>query len=172
MSKKGMGSHHSAKMQNDEWLTPPHILKALGEFDLDPCAPIDRPWPMAKNHYTKVDDGLQKQWIGRVWCNPPYGLMAAEWLQKLALHGRGIALIFARTETNMFFDQVWEKADSLLFIKGRLHFYTTEGKKSRTNSGAPSVLVSYSEKDSEILKNCDIEGKFIPINKLANGSKF
>jgi len=27
----------------DEWLTPPYIIKALGEFDLDPCAPINRP---------------------------------------------------------------------------------------------------------------------------------
>ena len=34
---KGMGSHQSANMQNDEWLTPPHILDALGQFDLDPA---------------------------------------------------------------------------------------------------------------------------------------
>lgn len=165
MKKDGMGSHHSANMINDEWLTPPHILKALGEFDLDPCAPIVRPWEMAKTHYTKVDNGLQKQWFGRVWCNPPYGLMAAEWLSKLADHGNGIALIFARTETNMFFDQVWTKADSLLFIKGRLFFYTVEGVKAKSNSGAPSVLVSYSKQDSEILMNSGIEGKFIPLKK-------
>jgi len=77
-----MGSHHSANMINDEWLTPPHILKALGEFDLDPCAPVVRPWPMAKTHYTKVDDGLQKQWFGRVWCNPPYGREIGAWVKK------------------------------------------------------------------------------------------
>lgn len=45
---RGMGSHQSARMKNDEWLTPPHVLKALGEFDLDPCAPITRPWEIAK----------------------------------------------------------------------------------------------------------------------------
>ena len=28
----------------DEWLTPPEIIKSLGEFDLDPCSPINRPW--------------------------------------------------------------------------------------------------------------------------------
>ena len=27
-------------MKNDEWLTPPHVLQALGPFDLDPCAPV------------------------------------------------------------------------------------------------------------------------------------
>ena len=26
-----------------EWLTPPEVIAALGEFDLDPCAPINRP---------------------------------------------------------------------------------------------------------------------------------
>jgi hypothetical protein len=36
----------------DEWLTPPEIIKSLGEFDLDPCSPINRPWDTAKNHYT------------------------------------------------------------------------------------------------------------------------
>ena len=35
----GVGTHQSAAMKNDEWLTPPHVLRALGPFDLDPCAP-------------------------------------------------------------------------------------------------------------------------------------
>ncbi len=42
--KTGMSRHTSTRMQNDEWLTPPSILKELGHFDLDPCSPINRPW--------------------------------------------------------------------------------------------------------------------------------
>ena len=57
----------------DEWLTPPEIVKSLGEFDLDPCSPIERPWDTAKNHFTINDNGLIQNWFGRVWCNPPYG---------------------------------------------------------------------------------------------------
>ncbi len=53
--RKGIGSHQSAKMKKDEWLTPPSILELLGDFDLDPCAPINRPWSMAKNHFTIKD---------------------------------------------------------------------------------------------------------------------
>lgn len=49
-------------MKNDEWLTPPEILVALGEFDLDPCAPVVRPWPTAKHHFTVEDDGLNQSW--------------------------------------------------------------------------------------------------------------
>ena len=162
-SRKGIGSHQSANMKNDEWLTPPHIINALGNFDLDPCAPIIRPWDTAVKHYTIEDNGLCKEWSGRVWCNPPYGLEASAWLDKLAKHGNGIALIFARTETKMFFEHVWNKADSLLFIEGRLFFHYVTGEKAKSNSGAPSVLVAYGSKNSEILQNCKIPGKFVSL---------
>lgn len=131
--KNGMGSHQSASMKNDEWLTPPYILNALGEFDLDPCSPVSRPWATANNHYTIKDDGLSKDWFGKVWCNPPYGTEVSKWLKKLAEHGNGIALIFARTETKMFFDHVWNKADALLFIEGRLSFYDINGQMAKAN---------------------------------------
>lgn len=156
-----MGSHQSAKMKNDEWLTPPEIIKELGPFDLDPCAPVIRPWDMAKKHYTIEDDGLTKDWSGRVWCNPPYGLEAAKWLEKLSQHGNGIALIFARTETRMFFDWVWNNADAMLFIEGRLFFYNNKGQKAKANAGAPSVLNAYGKNNSDVLFNCTIKGKFI-----------
>lgn len=157
----GMGSHQSARMKNDEWLTPPEIVRALGAFDLDPCAPIIRPWETAKEHYTMVMDGLSLPWHGRVWCNPPYGKEAARWLKRLADHGNGIALIFARTETAAFFSEVWTRATALLFIEGRLHFYTVDGERAKANSGAPSVLVAYGWGNAEALKNSGIQGKFI-----------
>ena len=71
------------------WLTPPHILKALGDFDLDPCASDSRPWDTARNHYTKDDDGLASPWFGRVWMNPPYGPPMGQWLRKLSEHSGG-----------------------------------------------------------------------------------
>lgn len=162
--RKGIGSHQSANMKKDEWLTPPEILHALGEFDLDPCAPISRPWNTAKEHFSIVDNGLMKEWRGRVWCNPPYGLEAAKWLQKLSDHNDGIALIFARTETKMFFDWVWSKATALKFIKGRLYFHHVDGTRAKANSGAPSVLVAYGSDSAKILRDADIKGQFIWLN--------
>jgi len=158
-----MGSHESARMKTDEWLTPPEILKELGEFDLDPCSPIHRPWDTAKVHYTIEDDGLSKEWFGRVWLNPPYGNMAAKWLDKLAVHGNGIALIFARTETKMFFDHVWDKADALLFFRGRLFFHHVTGEKASQNAGAPSVLVAYGEENMKTLESVSDWGKLIKL---------
>ena len=75
----GMGSHQSASMGKDEWLTPPGVVKALGDFDLDPCSPINRPWPTAAKHYTALDNGLRQVWTGRVWCNPHNGGATGRW---------------------------------------------------------------------------------------------
>lgn len=163
-TRSGIGSHHSASSGNDEWLTPPEIIKALGIFDLDPCSPICRPWDTALHHLNVNDDGLSCDWFGRVWCNPPYGLEATRWLNKLASHGNGIALIFARTETKMFFQEVWPKASGILFIEGRLFFYRVNGEKAKSNSGAPSVLVAYGEDNSETLKRSKIKGQFVGLS--------
>ena len=125
---KGMGSHQSAAMLKDEWLTPPEIIDALGgaySFDLDPCSPVNRPWPTARVHYTIVDNGLTRPWNGRLWFNPPYGgpPIVGPWMRRIAQHNHGTALIFARTETELFFETVWRRATALLFIEGRLYFY-------------------------------------------------
>lgn len=56
-----------------EWLTPPEIIQALGPFDLDPCAPIVRPWDTAQTYYTIDDNGLLKEWFGRVWLKSSVG---------------------------------------------------------------------------------------------------
>src|SRR3954447_20073031 len=99
--RRAMGSHESASGGSDEWLTPPDLLAALGRFDLDPCAPTTRPWDTAAAHYTIEDDGLRQPWTGRVWLTPPYA-NAGKWLHRLADHGHGTALIFARTETALW----------------------------------------------------------------------
>jgi phage N-6-adenine-methyltransferase len=155
--------NESSVSGTDVWLTPPHILKSLGGgagFDLDPCASIDRPWDTARHHYTIEDDGLAQEWFGRVWCNPPYGKAMNPFLKKMVEHGNGIVLIFARTETRAFFDYVWDHANAILFIKGRLKFHTPDGKVAGT-AGSPSVLIAYGEDNVKALENCGIEGKLV-----------
>lgn len=144
-----LSGHQSARMKNDEWLTPPEILRALGPFDLDPCAPEARPWDMAREHFS--ERGLEQPWFGRVWCNPPFGREGAHWLRKMVSHGNGIALIPARTETAMFYESVWKKADAVCFIKGRPHFHYVDGTRAPFNSGAPICLVAYGSRNAEAL---------------------
>lgn len=162
----GMGSHQSAQMLKDEWLTPPEIIAALGgpgSFDFDPCSPIKRPWETAKEHYTIADNGLLKSWRGRGWFNPPYGSpqIVGPWMRRIADHGEGTALIFARTETAIFFETVWKRATALLFLEGRLYFHHVDGTRAAANAGAPSVLIAYGQRDAEILDQSTLAGHFI-----------
>ena len=145
-----------------EWLTPPELVKQLGEFDLDPCCPIDAPFYHAKSHYTIIDDGLSKVWKGRVYLNPPYGRGMEFWLEKLKYHGNGIALIFARTETKCFFEHIWHDADAILFVKGRIKFYHVSGVQGGT-PGAPSVFIAYGKENAITLQNSGIEGRFLSL---------
>lgn len=143
-----------------EWLTPPELVKKLGQFDLDPCSPVKAPFLHAQNNYTIEDNGLQKEWFGRVYLNPPYGKGMELWLEKLKNHGNGIALIFARTETKCFFDNIWNDADGILFVKGRIRFYHVSGIQGGT-PGAPSVFIAYGKENALALKNSGIEGRFL-----------
>lgn len=156
-----LSSHQSARMRNDEWLTPPEILAKLGVFDLDPCAPFCPPWRTAVKQYHKEQDGLSQPWEGRVWLNPPFGREAVKWLRKLVAHGDGIALIPARTETAMFYECVWNVADAVCFMKGRPHFHYVTGERAAANSGAPIALIAYGRRNALALTQAQL-GKVVP----------
>lgn len=135
---------------HDDWLTPPDLIKALGPFDMDPCVPTKMPWQTAPIMYDRRIDGYSVPWYGRVWLNPPYGSETWKWLERLSLHQDGLALIFARTDTKGFHEQVWQKADSIFFFGGRLRFYRPDGTRAGA-ANAPSCLVSYSVWDTEAI---------------------
>lgn len=159
-----MGSHQSANARTHTWLTPPYIIEALGPFDLDPCAaPAPRPWSTAAVHWTREDQSLHREWTGRVWLNPPFGpeAVVSAFMRRMAAHGRGTALLFARTETKLFFEAVWEKATAVLFMKGRPHFHHQDGRRARANSGAPVSLIAYGQDDADRLASSGIEGRML-----------
>ncbi|WP_447767029.1 DNA N-6-adenine-methyltransferase [Sphingobacterium faecium] len=163
----GIGGHQTSVGNSQTWFTPKEIVTSLGEFDLDPCSHVNRPWDTAKEHYTIEDNGLILPWSGRVWLNPPYDRYVIEsFLKKMADHGNGISLIFARTETQPFQKWVFPYAESILFINGRLTFIDEFGIKGKANSGAPSVLISYSEYDSLMIEQSGINGKHVLVNSV------
>jgi hypothetical protein len=138
-------AHTRRTTTTDDWITPKWLVDRLGLFDLDPCESDSQPWPCAKRGYRFKQNGLVQPWDGEVWLNPPYGQQTGSWLQRLKVHGNGMALVFARTETRMFFEHVWPCARSLLFLRGRLTFCYPDGSGSKAghNSGGPSVLIAY-----------------------------
>lgn len=81
----------------------------------------------------------------------------------MASHGDGICLIFARTETRMFFKYVWEAAHAILFLRGRLSFYHVDGTLGEKNSGAPSCLIAYGESNADALRTSGINGYLVTL---------
>ena len=145
----------------DEWYTPKELITSLGKFDLDPCAPINPLWETASVMFNKNDDGLTKEWRGRVWLNPPYSRpLIEQFVEKMSVHGNGIALLYNRCDSKMFQDVIFKKATAMLFMRHRIRFYKPDG----TIGGSPgcgSLLIAFGQNNADILKNCDIEGKFI-----------
>lgn len=159
----GENQDRGSQQRETRWLTPREYVDALGRFDLDPCGAPG--YSLAKYTYLleNGDDGMRDPWFGRIWLNPPYGKLTEPFLERLADHGNGIALIFARTETRMFFRQVWSKADSILFLQGRLKFLNADGVAAKANAGAPSVLVAYGENNTESLERSRLAGHLVKL---------
>jgi hypothetical protein len=108
--------------ENDEWYTPSWVFRALAiEFDLDPCSPGRPPSSVpARRHLTKAENGLTADWEGSVWLNPPFS-GKRPWYERMVLHGDGIALMPARTETHDL-QAYMQAAQALLFLRGRIYF--------------------------------------------------
>lgn len=134
--------------ETNTWLTPLSIIEALGEFDLDPCGFPNH--KTAKRLIVLPEDGLNSEWEGRVWLNPPYGKNTGAWLEKLANHGNGIALVFARTDTS-WFQKVAHRASGICFIAGRISFLRPNFEKG-SNAGAPSILIAFGSQNAESIR--------------------
>ncbi len=145
---------------SDDWLTPHYIIEALGEFDLDPCASNGLgQQPTARLMFRLPDDGLLAEWNGRVWLNPPYSRsVIGRWLERMANHGNGIALVFSRTDSAWFQNYVLSKADAILWIERRIRFLTPDGAKAPNTAGAPSVLAAYGPQNVSALFSCGLGG--------------
>lgn len=163
-----MNSHESTTCKSVEWYTPEWIFNELStEFDLDPASPHDMESKVpAKTKYTVFDDGLSKQWFGRVWLNPPYSKWTKAWMQRIAAHRNGIALCFSRTDASWFHETA-TTSDAILFIKGRIDFIPgLENQHKKSRAGAGTVLFAWGEENVKALKRMSHRGYFLNTSKL------
>lgn len=141
-----MSVHFSSK--SNEWTTPQYLFDELNEefnFTLDPCATDEN--AKCSKYFTIEDDGLSKDWSNDVvFMNPPYGREIKKRIKKAyeeSLNGATVVcLIPARTDTMYWHDFIFDKADDIRFLKGRLKF--GNGKNS---APFPSAIVVYKYKE-------------------------
>ena len=93
----------------------------------------------AVNKLTAEDNGLTKQWSGRVWCNPPYAQpLIAEFAEAIASKfeageiEQACVLVNNGTETG-WFQRMLQAASAVCFPRSRIRFVDPEGNPS----GAP-----------------------------------
>lgn len=159
-----MNTAFQKTVASDEWYTPRDLVEALGEFDLDPCAPMVPLWRTAREMVNKEQDGLSIDWGGvRVWLNPPYSRPLIErFIEKMVENGNGIALLYNRLDNKMCVEKILPNASAILFLRHRVRFYLPDG----TRGGSPghgSMLVAFGESNAEILRNCRVEGFFVSL---------
>jgi site-specific DNA-methyltransferase (adenine-specific) len=125
------------------WHTPralfDRVEAVLGPFDLDPCAPAGGGSPVrARVRFTESDDGLELEWFGRVFMNPPYGRSLSHWVCKAREEAsRGalvVGLLPARTDTAWWHTHVAGSAH-IVFVRGRPAF-----GDQKTSAPFPSAL--------------------------------
>lgn len=150
------GRYFNHSPTSQEWYTPPELLAAIPmQFDLDPAHPGGDYPRWARWIYTPADDGLLQVWHGEIWLNPPYHRATINhWMRRMSAHRRGIALVYARTDT------AWwhlNPGQLYLFIKGRLHF----NGDHRRRAPAPSVLIAYGDRAVEALGASTVPGQLM-----------
>ncbi len=134
-----MNVHFSS--ETDLWATPQDFFDkqdAIYNFTLDVCATDDN--AKCKKYFTKNDDGLNKEWHGVCWMNPPYGREIKQWMHKAyneSLKGVTIVcLVPARTDTVWWHEYAMK--GNIEFIRGRLKF-----GNAKNSAPFPSALVVF-----------------------------
>lgn len=128
-----MSKPRKAKHANDEWMTPPEIIKrvrqVLGQIDQDPASSaLANETVQAVAYYTKETDGLVCRWVGETfYLNPPYSFPLIEKFVDRAISGvrgrsrQGIVLVNNSTDT-AWFQALLASANYIHLFRGRISF--------------------------------------------------
>jgi phage N-6-adenine-methyltransferase len=134
-----MNVHFSSK--TDMWSTPQSFFTKYDEkynFNLDVCASEDN--AKCAKYFTETDNGLQQEWEGVCWMNPPYGREIIKWMKKAyesSLNGATVVcLVPARTDTTWWHEYAMK--GTIEFIRGRLKF-----GNSKNSAPFPSAIVVF-----------------------------
>lgn len=146
---------------DEESYTPIEYLESarevLGKFDLDPASnEMAQANVRADLFYTVDDDGLSKEWSGKVWMNPPYTARVINaFISKLVDHYKNGDITDAIVLTNNNTDTSWfheaaNTASAVCFTAGRINFLKRDGSRSSPTNGQSFI---YFGKDIEKFKS-------------------
>lgn len=128
--------------KTDLWETPQAFYDRLNKvfrFDVDVCALPGN--AKCGNYYTPDSNGLEQDWHGVCWMNPPYGREIAAWVAKAYQSAKGngatvVCLLPARVDT-LWWHNYCAKGE-VFFVRGRLKF-----GGSKHNAPFPNAVVVF-----------------------------
>ena len=131
----------------DDFYTSEEIIepvrRTLGRIDLDPAShAIANTKVKARRFYSKNDNGLERQWSGTVWVNPPFSTWS-EWTPKVVSEwasGRVEAMCIlcaTRTLTAQYFHPIHTESTAICILRGRIPFW---GDRAKTPDDGHAVF--------------------------------
>lgn len=124
--------------KTDMWATPQEFFDRLNRvfrFDVDVCATPEN--AKCGSYYTPDRNGLEQDWRGVCWMNPPYGREIAAWVAKAYRSAKEngatvVCLLPARVDTRWWHDYCAK--GEVFFLKGRLKFGSSENSAPFPNA--------------------------------------
>lgn len=124
-----------AQTEKDRWQTPPWLYEGINErlegpISLDPCAGIDTQIGFANWSIQRGQDGLDREWYGTVFVNPPFS-EKQQWVQKVIDEIPNTECIFLVTPDSTDVQSWWhdgivEHAEYVWFSDGRIDYIDPE----------------------------------------------
>ena len=161
---------------SDEWYTPSDIIESartvMGEIDLDPAScPMANLVVKARYYFSNVISGLDHEWFGRVWLNPPFGGQASSFTDKLISHlskqdvTEACVLLNMNSMCSLWFSPIFESCSALMTTNGRLSFRpgTVASKPSSSNSG--TVIVYFGGNDDRFASEFRKHGTILSVRR-------
>jgi ParB family chromosome partitioning protein len=144
--------HISYNSGENEWYTPEEYIIAaklvMGWIDLDPASSQQANIIVGANKiFTVDDDGLNQNWSGKVWLNPPYeGRLISLFCDKLICHfslsevTEALILVNNATETEWFYKLIMTSS-AVIFPKRRVRFYAPDGRLAAPLQGQSVIYM-------------------------------
>lgn len=153
-------AHVSHNSGENEWYTPGNIIESarfvMGGIDTDPASSdIANETVKAPIYFTEETNGLDNEWGGNIWLNPPYSQplisdFSEAVVSKRDEYNQAIILVNNATETS-WLQQMMGICDAVCFPKSRIKFLDMNGDAS----GAPlqGQILLYIGEDINIFIN-------------------
>tara|TARA_E500000081_G_C6109974_1_gene342163 strand:- start:378 stop:890 length:513 start_codon:yes stop_codon:yes gene_type:complete len=161
--------------KNPNWETPDEVLEIVQSYRpirLDPCTTAENPTSALEWH-TPENDGLSQDWEmekgGLIYINPPYGRAISKWVGKAveesvrrpytqAIGAEIIMLLPARTDTSYWQYGIFESANAICFVRGRIKF-----KGAKSGAPFPSAFVYFGDREGVFAKHFRAIGQCVTL---------